>query len=103
MMVGRERRRVEVGYVGYKVEMNLVDRYGMAAHSEGGPEGGIHQKPRPIQNRQDYSRGPKMTAFHIMMLSALGDPLIPTGGSVDSRRKSRIRRRLAAVDWASAG
>lgn len=38
MMVGRERRRVEVevGYVGYKVEMNLVDRYGMADHSKEG-------------------------------------------------------------------
>ena len=39
-----------------------------------------------------------MTAFHIMMLSALGDPLIPTGGSLASRLKSRMRRRLAAVD-----
>jgi hypothetical protein len=44
-------------------------------------------------------RGPKMTAFHIMMLSALGEPLIPIGGSVESRLKSRIRRRFAAVDY----
>jgi hypothetical protein len=36
MMVGRERRSVEVGYVGYKVEMNLVDRYAMADHSKEG-------------------------------------------------------------------
>jgi hypothetical protein len=40
-----------------------------------------------------------MTAFHIMILSELGDPLIPTGGSLASRLKSRIRRRLAAVDY----
>jgi hypothetical protein len=43
-------------------------------------------------------RGPKMTAFQIMILSGFGDPLIPTGGSLASRLKSRIRRRLAAVD-----
>ena len=43
-----------------------------------------------------------MTAFHIMILSELGDPLIPTGGSLASRLKSRIRRRLAAVDYGSA-
>ena len=43
-----------------------------------------------------------MTAFHIMILSELGDPLIPTGGSLASRLKSRIRRRLAAVDYRSA-
>ena len=40
-----------------------------------------------------------MTAFHIMILSEFGDPLIPTGGSLASRLKSRIRRRLAAVDY----
>lgn len=39
-----------------------------------------------------------MTAFQIMILSGLGEPLIPTGGSEASRLKSRIRRRLAAVD-----
>jgi hypothetical protein len=43
-----------------------------------------------------------MTAFHIMILSEFGDPLIPTGGSLASRLKSRIRRRLAAVDYGSA-
>lgn len=43
-----------------------------------------------------------MTAFHIMILSELGDPLIPTGGSLASLLKSRIRRRLAAVDYGSA-
>ena len=46
-----------------------------------------------------HSRGPKMTAFHIMILSEFGDPLIPTGGSLASRLKSRMRRRLAAVDY----
>ncbi len=40
-----------------------------------------------------------MTAFQIMILSGLGLPDIPIGGSEASRLKSRIRRRLAAVDW----
>ena len=40
-----------------------------------------------------------MTAFHIIMLSGLGLPLIPTGGSDARRLKSRMRRRLALVDW----
>lgn len=39
-----------------------------------------------------------MTAFQIMMLSGLGEPLMPTGGSEARRLKSRIRRRFAAVD-----
>ena len=43
-------------------------------------------------------RGPKMTAFHIMMLSASGLPEMPIGGSDARRLKSRIRRRLAGVD-----
>lgn len=42
-----------------------------------------------------------MTAFQIMMLSGLGLPLIPIGGSDDNRLKSRISRRLEAVDWKS--
>lgn len=44
-------------------------------------------------------RGPKMTAFHTMMLSGLGLPEIPMGASEVRRLKSRIRRRLAAVDY----
>jgi hypothetical protein len=39
-----------------------------------------------------------MTAFHIMMLSGLGLPDMPMGGSEASRLKSRMSRRLAAVD-----
>lgn len=42
--------------------------------------------------------GPKMTAFHSMMLSGHGLPEIPPGGSVESLLKSRIRRRLQTVD-----
>ena len=53
---------------------------------------------RMIGELSRHSRGPKMTAFHIMILSEFGEPLIPTGGSLASRLKSRIRRRLAAVD-----
>lgn len=40
-----------------------------------------------------------MTAFHTMMLSGLGLPEIPMGASEVRRLKSRIRRRLAAVDY----
>ena len=39
-----------------------------------------------------------MTAFQIMMLSGLGLPEIPVGGSEASRLKSRMSRRLAVVD-----
>ena len=44
--------------------------------------------------------GPKMTAFQIMMLSALGAPEMPAGGSAWSLRKSLTRRLRAAVDYA---
>ena len=43
-----------------------------------------------------------MTAFQIIMLSVHGVPEIPTGGSVERRLKSRIRRRLAVVDCTRA-
>ena len=46
-----------------------------------------------------YSRGPKMTAFHTMILSWHGEPEIPSGASVARRLKSRMSLRLAAVDW----
>ena len=38
------------------------------------------------------SSGPKMTAFHFMMLSGFGEPLAPSGGSDCSRLKSLISR-----------
>lgn len=41
---------------------------------------------------------PKMTAFHIMMLSSFGAPVTPCGGSFCRRRKSRISLRRAGVD-----
>jgi hypothetical protein len=41
--------------------------------------------------------GPKITACHAMMFDSLGVPLIPAGGSVCKRLKSRIRRFLAGV------
>jgi len=47
--------------------------------------------------------GPKMTAFHSMMLSGHGLPEIPPGGSLDKRLKSRIRRLLQLVDYDEAG
>lgn len=42
--------------------------------------------------------GPKMTAFHTMMLFSDGAPLTPAGGSSCSLLKSLMRRRLAGVD-----
>lgn len=45
-----------------------------------------------------YSPGPKMTAFHSIMLSGHGLPEIPPGGSVERRLKSRMRRLLQLVD-----
>lgn len=38
------------------------------------------------------SSGPKMIAFHSMMLSGLGEPSMPWGGSFCSLLKSRMRR-----------
>lgn len=43
--------------------------------------------------------GPKITAFQSMILSGHGLPEIPPGGSVESRLKSRIRRRRQLVDY----
>ena len=42
--------------------------------------------------------GPKMTAFQSIILSGHGLPEMPPGGSVESRLKSRIRRRRQLVD-----
>lgn len=47
--------------------------------------------------------GPKMTAFHSMILSGHGLPEMPPGGSLDSRLKSRIRRLLQLVDCKRTG
>jgi len=46
-----------------------------------------------------YIPGPKITAFHNMILSGHGLPDMPPGGSVESRLKSRISRRLQLVDF----
>lgn len=43
--------------------------------------------------------GPKITAFHNMMLSGHGLPEIPPGGSEESRLKSRMSRRLQGLDY----
>ena len=40
-----------------------------------------------------------MTAFHNIILSGQGLPEIPPGGSLDSRLKSRMRRRRQFVDY----
>ena len=44
--------------------------------------------------------GPKMTAFHSIMLSGHGLPEIPPGGSVERRLKSRMSLRRQFVDCA---
>jgi hypothetical protein len=43
-------------------------------------------------------RGPNITAFHTIILSGLGLPDIPIGGSDARRLKSRISLRFAVVD-----
>lgn len=53
----------------------------------------------PTRGMGYHARGPKITAFQIMMLSGFGLPLIPIGGSDDRRLKSRMSRRLDAVDY----
>lgn len=61
----------------------------------------IHAAQRRLQRRSllyRYSRGPKMTAFHTMMLSWHGEPEMPSGASVARRLKSRMSRLFAAVD-----
>jgi hypothetical protein len=45
------------------------------------------------------SSGPKITAFQRRMLSAVGEPLTPCGGSCCRRRKSRIRRWIIVFFW----
>lgn len=57
-----------------------------------------HLFPPDAQNLDHHSRGPNITAFQIIMLSGLGLPEIPIGGSEANRLKSRMRRRLACVD-----
>lgn len=44
-----------------------------------------------------------MTAFHSSTLSGVGAPETPAGGSVWSRLKSRIKRRLLGVDIVDLG
>lgn len=51
-----------------------------------------------VPSSNGVSPGPKMTAFHNMMLSGHGLPDIPPGGSPERRLKSRMRRRLQLVD-----
>lgn len=41
---------------------------------------------------------PNITACHFMILVSIGAPLIPTGGSVCKRRRSRMSLLLAGVD-----
>lgn len=48
-----------------------------------------------VMDVEDHLRGPKMTAFHIIILSESGLPEIPIGGSDANRLKSRISRFLA--------
>lgn len=53
---------------------------------------------KSISSEKVHSPGPKITAFQTIILSALGAPLIPAGGSAWSRLKSRMRRRREVVD-----
>ena len=62
---------------------------------------GVSAKKNEAYNSRVYIKthipGPKITAFQSMMLSGQGLPEIPPGGSLESRLKSRIRRRLQFV------
>ncbi len=49
-----------------------------------------HQLRHHLPPSQTVSSGPKITAFQSLMLSGLGEPLTPCGGSCCRRRKSRI-------------
>jgi hypothetical protein len=51
-----------------------------------------------VPSSNGVSCGPKMTAFHIIMLLSVGAPLTPVGGSSCNRLKSLMRRRRAGVD-----
>lgn len=53
---------------------------------------------RESEREKEDVPGPKMTAFHSMILSGHGLPEIPPGGSVESRLKSRMRRLRQFVD-----
>lgn len=65
--------------------------------------GSGHEKDESDSMYLRDAPGPKMTAFHSMMLSGHGLPEIPPGGSLDSRLKSRIRRLLQFVDYEKTG
>ena len=54
---------------------------------------------RQFMKRSTDIPGPKITAFHSMMLSGHGLPEMPPGGSLARRLKSRMRRRLQFVDY----
>lgn len=54
-----------------------------------------------VPSSNGVSAGPKITAFHTIMLSGHGLPETPLGGSLERRLKSRIRRLLQFVDIGS--
>jgi len=51
-----------------------------------------------VPSSKGVSCGPKITAFHIIILLSVGAPETPVGGSSWSLLKSLINRRLAGVD-----
>ena len=65
--------------------------------------GSGHEKDESDSMYLRDAPGPKMTAFHSMILSGHGLPEMPPGGSLDSRLKSRIRRLLQLVDYQKGG
>lgn len=52
----------------------------------------VWDQSQALPPSQGVSSGPKITAFHSMMFSGLGDPFTPCGGSDCSRLKSRMSR-----------
>ena len=65
--------------------------------------GGYVSDKTNLNENREVVPGPKIMVFQCMMLSGLGPPEIPAGGSMESLLKSRIRRRLQFVDYRDRG
>ena len=95
----RERNLTVGGLLGYdssKVNrsLNVPSSKGVSPGNEQWHKVSHHARARTAEDEP----GPKITAFHSMMLSGSGLPEIPPGGSDESLLKSRMRRFLQFVD-----
>ncbi len=98
----RERNLTVGGLLGYdssKVSrsLNVPSSKGVSPGNEQWHNVSHHTRAQTVEDEP----GPKITAFHSMMLSGSGLPEIPPGGSDESLLKSRMRRFLQFVDYRS--